>query len=112
MPALDIDRPGASAVNAFGDLLVQLLDEASSAKAETTVEPALNKSDFKDLTSRVDATLPQQNEGADDDAAAAEALKGRQFAVVEGAARDLFDSLIVSACNMQQTNHNRANHAN
>jgi THO complex subunit 1 len=97
MPALNVDRPGASAVNAFGDLLVQLLDEASSAKTETTVEPVLIKSDFEDLTSRVDATLPQQSEGAEDDASAAEALKGRQFAVVEGAARDLFDSLIVSA---------------
>lgn len=96
MPALDIDRPGVSAVNAFGDLLEQLLGEASAAKTVTTVEPALNKADFKDLTGRVDATLSKQDGGAEDEAAGAESLKARQFAIVEGAARDLFDTLIVS----------------
>lgn len=98
MPSLDLGKPGVASVDAFGKVLSALLDEASVVKQSSSIEPALVKSDFADLTSRVDAALPQQDEdAADGDAAAAAAdLKGRQFAIIEGASRDLFGALIVS----------------
>ncbi|TQV92576.1 nuclear matrix protein [Cordyceps javanica] len=96
MPALDMDRPRVASVEVFGKLLAGLLDEASAAKQTWSIEPALTKADFADLTSRVDAALPQQ----DHDLAAGDTtvadLKGRQFAIVEGASRDLFGALIAS----------------
>ncbi|OAA76286.1 THO complex, subunit THOC1 [Akanthomyces lecanii RCEF 1005] len=96
MPAVDMGKPGVASVDAFGKLLSSLLDEASAAKQSSSIEPALAKSDFADLTSRVDAALPQQDEDAANGDAAAADLKGRRFAIVEGASRDLFGALIAS----------------
>ncbi|KAM3455173.1 hypothetical protein MY3296_002542 [Beauveria thailandica] len=96
MPALDMDKPRMASVDAFGKLLSSLLDEASVVKQSSSVEPALTKPDFADLTSRVDAALPQQGEEAADSDAAVADLKSRQFAIVEGASRDLFGALIAS----------------
>ncbi|KAJ3490328.1 hypothetical protein NLG97_g5802 [Lecanicillium saksenae] len=96
MPALDMDKPGVASVDVFGKLLSSLLDEASVSKKSASIEPALTKSDLSDLTSRVAAALPQQDvDTADGDAAVAD-LKARQFAIVEGASRDLFGALIAS----------------
>ncbi|OAA58804.1 THO complex, subunit THOC1 [Cordyceps fumosorosea ARSEF 2679] len=95
MPAVDMDKPRVASVDTFVELLSNLLDEASAAKQSSSIEPALTKPDFADLASRVDAALPQQDKDATDSDAAAADLKGRQFAIVEGASRDLFGALIV-----------------
>ncbi|PMB73517.1 THO complex subunit 1 [Beauveria bassiana] len=96
MPALDMDKPRMASVDAFGKLLSSLLDEASVIKQSSSIEPALTMPDFADLDSRVDAALPQQGEEATDSDAAVADLKSRQFAIVEGASRDLFGALIAS----------------
>ncbi|PNY27213.1 THO complex subunit 1 [Tolypocladium capitatum] len=97
MPALDVGNPGVSAVASVEKLLEDLLGEASLAKQVSTVEPALNTSDFKDLSSRISASLSSDAvSGEDRDAAPQDAAKTRQFAIVETAARDLFDKLIAT----------------
>lgn len=97
MPALEVDDKGVPAVSAFASLLNDLLDEASVAKQTATIEPALNKSDFDDLSHRVSSALPdvgetQPNDGGPD----RDPSKTRRNAIVETAARDLFCKLIVS----------------
>ncbi|ATY67266.1 THO complex subunit [Cordyceps militaris] len=96
MPAVDIDKPRVASVEVFGKLLSDLLDEASVAKQSPSIEPAVTKSDLADLTSRVNAALPTKDEEATESDAAAADLKARQFAIVEGASRDLFGALIAS----------------
>jgi THO complex subunit 1 len=97
MPALDIENPGVSAVASLGSLLSELLDEAAIAKATTTIEPTLNKSNFKDISGRVLACVsggsPAEKNG--DDYGPREQAKAKQFAIIETAARDLFGKLIV-----------------
>ena len=96
MPALDVENPGVPAVSSVEKLLEDLLGEASLAKQAWTVEPVLNASDFKDLSSRISATFPNDAaSGEDGNAAPQEAAKTRHFAIIETAARDLFDKLIV-----------------
>ncbi|KAK5988864.1 THO complex subunit 1 [Cladobotryum mycophilum] len=97
MPALDVENPGVSAVSTFENLLKELLNEASAAKQQTAIEPALNKSDFNKLYDRVSSSFSQPDaSGSEGDALPAEAVKARQFAIVETAARDLFDKLIAT----------------
>lgn len=96
MPALDIENPGVSAVSAFGELLNELLNEASAAKETTTIEPALSKSDFANIYDRVSSSLARANIAGAESNAPQDSLRSRQFAVVETAARDSFSKLIVS----------------
>ncbi|RCI13739.1 hypothetical protein L249_7948 [Ophiocordyceps polyrhachis-furcata BCC 54312] len=71
------------------DLLRQLLDEAPQT---SSIEPALNQSDFENLFGRVAESL-----ASDGDASRSrEAAKTHQFAIIETAARDVFDRLIAS----------------
>lgn len=88
MPALDLDRPGVSAVEAFGKVLNELAEEATAA----------NDAEIPDIASRAEAALPAI-EASPDDEKETEAAKMRQFAIVESAARDLFDRLIVRRSN-------------
>lgn len=96
MPALDIENPGVPAVSAFGELLNELLNEASAAKETTTIEPALSKSDFANIFDRVSSSLARANIAGTESNAPQDSLRSRQFAVVETAARDSFSKLIVS----------------
>ncbi|PHH91940.1 hypothetical protein CDD83_9656 [Cordyceps sp. RAO-2017] len=98
MPALDSENPGVPAVASAGALLSQLLNEASRAKPISTIEPALNQSDFENLFGRVSAALASDVAPAASLSAAGsqEAAKTRHFAVIETAARDLFDLLIAA----------------
>ncbi|KAL6895060.1 THO complex subunit 1 transcription elongation factor domain-containing protein [Trichoderma evansii] len=96
MPALDIENPGVSAVSAFGELLNELLDEASAAKETTTIEPALSKSDFANIFDRVSSSLTRSNIAGTESNAPQDSLRSRQFAVVETAARDSFSKLIAT----------------
>ncbi|PFH61119.1 hypothetical protein XA68_18183 [Ophiocordyceps unilateralis] len=95
MGALDKDNPGVAAVARVRDLLRQLLDEAPRAKQTAAIEPALNQSDFENLSGRVTVALTP-DEPFQDESNSREAAKTHQFAVIETAARDLFDRLIAS----------------
>lgn len=92
MAVLGADNPAAPAVAAFDALLRELLAEAERVKEVSTIEPALNKSDFDDLSGRVLSTAAQlpQLEGDKD----AKETKARQFGIIETAARDIFSNLI------------------
>ncbi|KAH7258131.1 hypothetical protein NW759_005414 [Fusarium solani] len=92
MAVLGADNPAAPAVAAFDALLRELLAEAERVKEVSTIEPALNKSDFDDLSGRVSSTAAQlpQLEGDKD----AKETKARQFGIIETAARDIFSNLI------------------
>ncbi|KAF4591561.1 nuclear matrix protein [Ophiocordyceps camponoti-floridani] len=92
MGALDKDNPGVAAVTRVRDLLRQLLDEAPQTNA---IEPALNQADFENLSGRVTVAL-SSDEPFQDEAEMRDAAKTHQFAVIETAARDLFDRLIAS----------------
>ncbi|KAL7786704.1 THO complex subunit 1 transcription elongation factor domain-containing protein [Trichoderma ceciliae] len=96
MPALDIKNPGVSAVSAFEHLLTELLDEASTAKQTTTIEPALAKSDFVNIHDRVSSSLACSKAAETESSAPLDSLRSRQFALVETAARDFFSKLIAT----------------
>ncbi|KAF5023242.1 hypothetical protein F66182_4694 [Fusarium sp. NRRL 66182] len=95
MAAQDAANPAAPAIAALTNLLEKLLSHAETAKQTTTIEPALNKSDFDDLSGRVSKTASESF------GLAAEGVKpandkGRQFAIIETAARDIFSHLIAT----------------
>lgn len=94
MPALDEGNSGVAAVATFGHLLEQLLEQAATVKTTTTIEPALKKSDFDDLSGRVASAVSQLAESGGQNLSS-DPGKGRQFAMIETAARDLFSGLIV-----------------
>lgn len=85
MPALDLDKPGASAVDGFRKLLEALVQDGNRVK-ESGIEPVLTQSDFPELSAKVTAALPSTEEED----------KNRQFAIIEGAARQLFDTIIAT----------------
>ncbi|KAL2680781.1 hypothetical protein Neosp_008384 [[Neocosmospora] mangrovei] len=92
MAVLGADNPAAPAVAAFDALLQELLTEAERVKEVSTIEPALSKSDFDDLSGRVSSTaaqLPQLESDKD-----AKETKSRQYGIIETAARDIFSNLI------------------
>lgn len=99
MPALDVQNPGVPAVAKVGSLLARLLDEAARVKETATIEPALKKADFNDISNRIlEATSGTTGDDANGnaDASAQDAGKTQKYAVIETAARDLFDKLLVS----------------
>lgn len=97
MPPLDIENPGVPAVVRVGKILEHLLSEAASSKQTSAIEPAANPPDFEDLTARIAAALKDDVSPSvkDDNGVPQETDKLRQFAVLETAARDIFDELIV-----------------
>jgi THO complex subunit 1 len=76
------------AVEAFGELLKELLRRAEEVKQATTVEPPLSKSDFEDILERVEAAF----------FSSAETLEQRKqrHAAIDTAIRDKFNELLVS----------------
>lgn len=99
MPALDMDNPGVPAVATSVSLLKELLEQAEKVKQTSTIEPALNKSDFDDITGRVSqvaASLTGALTGAEDGESTSSQIKGRQYAMIETASREIFSNLIVS----------------
>jgi THO complex subunit 1 len=97
MPALEIDDAGVPDVASFGTLLNELLTEAETVKQATTIEPALQKSQFNDLSRRVGSCFAPAGHAPDTEASEGSpaVAKSRRNAVVETAARSLFDQLIV-----------------
>ncbi|KAF4979392.1 hypothetical protein FZEAL_4395 [Fusarium zealandicum] len=97
MAALDTANPAAPVVGAFAVLLQELLSQAEKAKQEHTIEPALNKSDFDDLSGRVSTTANQvAGPKVEDGKTTNDQVKGRQYAIIETAARDIFSNLIAT----------------
>ncbi|KAL2202052.1 hypothetical protein CC79DRAFT_1338157 [Sarocladium strictum] len=98
MPALEIDDAGVPDVASFGTLLNELLTEAETVKQATTIEPALQKSQFNDLSRRVGSCFAPAGHAPDTEASEGSpaVAKSRRNAVVETAARSLFDQLIAS----------------
>ncbi|KAI5460006.1 THO complex subunit 1 transcription elongation factor-domain-containing protein [Mariannaea sp. PMI_226] len=96
MPSLDMDNAAVPAVASCASLLEDLLRQAEASKTTNTIEPALNKSDFDDLSGRISrfaATL--QNEDGEE-ASRTDQAKIRQFAMIETAVRDIFSNHIAT----------------
>lgn len=81
-------------VDTFEELLYSLIAEAEAEAADkgTGIEPALENSHLPNLSSRVAAAF---TDPADTSKPASDAGKSRQFAIVEGASRNVFAKLIV-----------------
>lgn len=105
MPALDVENGVVSTILEVKTLFEELLVESETIKpidiaekASSNIEPPLKKTDFNDIPGRVaqasSGGAPQPP--ADSNDAAKEDFKGRQFSVVEIAARDIFGELVVS----------------
>ncbi|EQK99762.1 nuclear matrix protein [Ophiocordyceps sinensis CO18] len=94
MPALDIQNPGAAAVEGAGTLLADLLHDAELAKPTSALEPALDPSQLGSLDGRISASLI--NLAASDTDNNLETARTLHFAILETAARDLFDRLIAT----------------
>ncbi|KAH7160074.1 THO complex subunit 1 transcription elongation factor-domain-containing protein [Dactylonectria estremocensis] len=95
MPALDMDNPGVPAVATSVSLLEELLGQAEKVKQASTIEPALNKSDFDDIPGRVSqvaAILTQTEHGE----ATSSQIKARQYAMIETASREILSNLIAT----------------
>ncbi|KAH7475851.1 hypothetical protein FOMA001_g11088 [Fusarium oxysporum f. sp. matthiolae] len=95
MAAQEIDNPAAPAITAFTTLLEEFLSQAETAKPTSAIEPALRKSDFDDLSGRVSRTADDVSSPAAEGAAST-IDKGRQFAIIETAARNIFSQLIAT----------------
>ncbi|KAF5535591.1 nuclear matrix p84 [Fusarium mexicanum] len=95
MAAQEIDNPAAPAIAAFTTLLEEFLSQAETAKRTSAIEPALRKSDFDDLSGRVSRTAADVSSPAAEGAAST-IDKGRQFAIIETAARNIFSHLIAT----------------
>ncbi|KAH6969793.1 THO complex subunit 1 transcription elongation factor-domain-containing protein [Fusarium avenaceum] len=95
MAAQDTDNPAAPAIAAFTTLLEGFLSQAETAKSSSTVDPALRKSDFDDLSGRVSRTAADVSGQADGEVKSA-SDKARQFAIIETAARNIFSHLIAT----------------
>lgn len=105
MPALDAQNAVVSAILEVKALLDELLVESETIKptdisgnASSNIEPPLKKADFNNVPGRVaDASSGgAAHPTADNDDSGKEDFKGRQFSVVEIAARDIFGELVVS----------------
>lgn len=99
MPAaVDSDYGRVPAVVAFSDLLDNLLERAAQAKPTSTIEPALQRSDFGDIKGAIATVFPP--EGAAKGAADTPSSKNpRQFATIETAVRGLFSKLVGRSAN-------------
>jgi hypothetical protein len=104
MPALATQNPGVSAIAVFGSLLNELLDEAEQLKPYSTIdsessalEAPLTKSDFQNLSQRVDSSLSSIAgvPGEEDSEEGKTQIKSRRLAIIESAARDIFGSFVV-----------------
>ncbi|KAI1010209.1 hypothetical protein LB503_013186 [Fusarium chuoi] len=95
MAAQEIDNPATPAIAAFTTLLEEFLSQAETAKPTSAIEPALRKSDFDDVSGRVSRTVDDVSSTAAEGAAST-INKGRQFAIIETAARNIFSQLIAT----------------
>lgn len=101
---------GVQAVAEFEELLQEILQRADEAKPDNTIEPPLDKTDLGDLFERFDILFPSSEvHAAKEEETVVEKeqriaeekkrdLKKRnQYAIIETAARDTFQHLLVSS---------------
>lgn len=79
------------AVEASKSLLRQLLERARITKTTTAVEPPLAKSGFTELLDQISRLLPGDRSQL--------SKKTSQYAIIETAATDIFNDLLVRAFN-------------
>ena len=89
MPSLEINDEQIPPVAAFATLLSDLLARAEQVKPSASIEPALSRADFGDLSAQLSDVFAAFPHLDDED-------KSRKFAVIEIAVRDLFGRLVVS----------------
>jgi THO complex subunit 1 len=94
MPLLEVQSHGIPSVAVFGEFLLELLNQAETLKPAGSIEPALEKSDFEHLQTRLSQAL--SGVGPADAEKPGDTKKGNRFAIIETAARDTFSNLIVS----------------
>jgi hypothetical protein len=89
-PAHDSQMAGhaVQAVDAFGELLVEMLHRAEEIKQTPTVEPPLNKSDLANILDRVESSFFSSVETLE--------LRKRSHAAIDIAIREKFNDLLVS----------------
>lgn len=90
MPSAINSEPEVAQISSFAALLNEALQHARDAKPTTSIEPPLAESNFGSFLT----ALPSVFANSNTDAPTTD--KTRQFAIVETAARDLFDTLVVS----------------
>ena len=90
MPSLEVDSRGVKAVANLGGFLTELLTRAESRKTTTTIEPALDKSDFGDLSGRLKELHPVVE-------------PTQRWAPIEAVARDIFSNLVVGVGRCQSS---------
>jgi THO complex subunit 1 len=76
------------AVDAFGELLRELLRRAGEVKETNTVEPPLSKSDLEDILERVEMRFFSSAETLE--------LRKQRHGAIDTAIRDKFNELLVS----------------
>ncbi|KAM7183468.1 THO complex subunit 1 [Naviculisporaceae sp. PSN 640] len=87
------DSDGVKAVASFTQFLDNILLRAESIKPTSNIEPALEKSDFPDLSVQLnDALGPELSQGDDP----LDPKKSQRFAIIETAVRDTFDNLVAT----------------
>lgn len=93
-----IDYNHVPSVVSFSRLLDELLTRAAQAKTASTIEPALQPSDFGNFKESIASIFESIEETPGDSgttASSSSTSKTKQFAAVETATRNVFCSLIV-----------------
>lgn len=96
-----MEDPVISGVSAVHTLLEELLQHVETIKQTASIEPALAKSDFDDLSGRLARALASAASSGDINENG-DLTKARRFAIVETVARDKFSNLIVSGGGRQR----------
>jgi THO complex subunit 1 len=91
--AVSMEGHGVPAVDSSAQLLLEMLRQAELVKQTNTVEPPLSKNDLGDLWAQFDSIFSE--------ATTLETKKRGQYAIIETAARDTFNNLLVSLLPVQ-----------
>lgn len=93
MPSFEMEDPLIVGVDAVDSLFDELLQYAETVKQTTSIDPALTKADFEDLSARLGQALAPAGQNGEE---TGDLSKARRFAIIETVARDKFSNLIVS----------------
>ncbi|PHH73406.1 hypothetical protein CDD82_5489 [Ophiocordyceps australis] len=95
MPALDITNPGVPVVLSVAKVLAEVLREPCLGQEPTTADLAPEKLSLTKFCNRVVASLTDHGATIEEtETSSQESSKTRQFAIIETAARDIFDKLV------------------
>ena len=99
MPAVASENPAVFAVAEIKKAFKTVLEEVAVVKPGPNIEPALKKTDFKDLYHQISDILSHALESSpNDDTNNQDSAAGKQFsnAIIETAARELFGELVAT----------------